>query len=83
MIGVWLWLAWANGQGRDWARPLSAVSFMLITVSMMAMLTQDAAVVAPADVIAAAAEWILALASVVLIFTPAACRYYQSELARL
>jgi hypothetical protein len=82
VIGVWLWLAWANGHGRDWARPLSAVSFGLITLSMMAVLSQNAAVVAPADVITAAIEWTLGLASVVLIFTPAACRYYRPRLAQ-
>jgi hypothetical protein len=81
-IGMWLWLAWANGHGQDWARPLSAACFALISLSLIAALAQDAAAFAPATVIAAAIVWALGLSSVVLIFTPAAGRYYRPQPAR-
>jgi hypothetical protein len=81
-IGMWLWLAWANGKGQDWARMLSAASFGLLTLSLLGSLAERAATYAPASVIAAAAVWALGLASVVLIFTPAAGRYYRPQLAR-
>jgi hypothetical protein len=76
-IGLWLWLAWANGQGQDWARLVSAACFGLLTFSVMYALSWHAATYAPATMIAAAAVWAIGLASVVLIFTPAACRYYR------
>jgi hypothetical protein len=78
-IGMWLWLAWANGQGQGWARPLSAVCFALISLSLLAGLAQDAAMLAPATMIAGAVVWTLGLSSVALIFTPAAGRYYRPQ----
>jgi hypothetical protein len=81
-IGLWLWLAWANGRGQDWARMVSSACFGLATLSMLGVLSQGAAAIAPADVIAAAVVWALGLASVVLIFTPASNPYYRPVLAR-
>jgi hypothetical protein len=78
-IGMWLWLAWANGRGQDWARLLSAGCFALISLSVMAQLAQGVAAFAPATMIAAAVVWALGLSSVVLIFTPAAGRYYRPQ----
>jgi hypothetical protein len=78
-IGIWLWLAWANGRGQDWARLLSAGCFALISLSVMAQLAQGVAAFAPATMIAAAVVWALGLSSVVLIFTPAAGRYYRPQ----
>jgi hypothetical protein len=76
-IGVWLWLAWANGQGQDWARMLSGASFGLFTLTMIGALSRHAASYAPANMIVATIVWVIGLLSVVLIFTPAAGRYYR------
>jgi hypothetical protein len=81
-IGLWLWLAWANGKGEDWARMLSAACFGLLTLSVGSALAQHVAAGAPATMIAAATVWAIGLASVVLIFTPAACRYYRPQVAQ-
>jgi hypothetical protein len=81
-IGMWLWLAWANGRGEDWARLLSAASFGLFSLVMLGNLSQHAASYAPASMIAAAIVWALGLVSVALIFTPQAWRYYRPQLAR-
>lgn len=81
-IGMWLWLAWANSRGQDWARLLSAGCFALISLSVMAQLAQGVAAFAPATMIAAAVVWALGLSSVVLIFTPAAGRYYRAQPAQ-
>ena len=34
-IGLWLWMAWANGRGRGWARVLSAVLFGINTLTLV------------------------------------------------
>ena len=34
MIALWLWMARANGQGRNWARILSTVLFGLATLQL-------------------------------------------------
>ena len=82
VIGLWLWLAWANGRGEDWARMISAACFGLVTLSMIAVLGQGGAVYALANVAVASLEWALGLVSVVLIFTPAAWRYYRPQPAQ-
>jgi hypothetical protein len=79
VIALWLWLAWANGRGEDWARMVSAVCFGLITLKMLSVLAQNGPVLAPAYVGLGAAEWALGLVSVALIFTPQAWRYYRPE----
>ena len=76
-VGLWLWLAWANGRGEDWARLVSVACFLLMSLSVIGVLAQDAVAFAPASMIAAAVVWILGLSSVALIFTPAAGRYYR------
>jgi len=81
-IGMWLWLAWANGRGEDWARMISAACFGLLTLSVLGSLSEHAGTYAPASTIAAGIVWAIGLASVVLIFTPAAGRYYRPRLAR-
>jgi hypothetical protein len=35
LIGAWLWLAWVNGQGRNWARILSTVLSGLAAVELI------------------------------------------------
>jgi hypothetical protein len=80
--GIWLWLAWANGKGEDWARLLSGVCFALLTMIVLGALGEHAVTYAPAYMIAAAVVWAIGLASVVLIFTPAAGRYYRPQLAQ-
>jgi hypothetical protein len=81
-IGMWLWLAWANGRGQDWARMVSAACFGLASLVMVGNLSEHAATYAPADTIAAAIVWAIGLVSVALIFTPAAWRYYRPQPAQ-
>jgi hypothetical protein len=81
-VGLWLWLAWANGRGEDWARLVSVFCFLLMSLSVIGVLAQNAVALAPANMIAAAVVWILGLSSVALIFTPAAGRYYRPQAAR-
>jgi len=78
-IALWLWLAWANGRGHDWARLIFTWFFGLFTVSLLIALAQHAAVYAPADLAALTALWLVALASVVLIFSKASRPYYRQE----
>ena len=40
MIGLWLWMARADGQGRNWARFLSTVLFGLATLQLRGDFTQ-------------------------------------------
>ncbi len=79
---VWLWLAWANSRGYDWARPAFMAFFAFVTASVLIALGEGAAVYAPADLIAAAALWLVGLAAMLLIFGPRAGQYYRPPATR-
>jgi hypothetical protein len=66
--GVWLWMAWANGRGHRWARVVFAVFFGITTVSLLRGVAQHAATYARADLIAGVVLWLVAFATVALIF---------------
>jgi hypothetical protein len=34
-IGLWLWMGWANGRGRSWARIVAAVLFGINTLDLL------------------------------------------------
>jgi uncharacterized protein YbjT (DUF2867 family) len=50
-----------------------------MTLSMLIALGQDSAVFAPADLVAGAVVWIIALAACVLLFTGASGRFYHPQ----
>lgn len=75
--GVWLWLAWANGKGHRWARVGVAVLFGTTTLSLLNGVAHDAAIYAPADLIAGVALWLVALATVALIFHKESGPHYR------
>jgi len=77
VAGGWLWLAWANGRGYDWARPAFMALFGLLTIGLLIGLGD--ALYAPADLIAMAVPWLVGLAAIVLIFSKTASPYYQQE----
>ena len=79
---VWLWLAWANGRGYDWARPAFMAFFAFMTVGVLIALGEGAAVYAPADLIAGAVLWLVGLAAMTLIFSPRAGPYYRPAATR-
>jgi len=80
--GVWLWLAWANGRGYDWARPAFMALFGVVTTGLLLGVGEGTALYAPADLIAATVLWLVGLAVIVLIFSKTASPYYQQEPAQ-
>ena len=76
-VAVWLLLAWAIGHRRDAARFSFSAFFALITLVMLIALAQHAAAYAPADLIAGVAIWLIALATMVLIFTRQSNTFYR------
>jgi hypothetical protein len=75
--GLWLLMAWAISQGRDVARFAFSAFFALTTLTMLIALARHGAAYAPADMIAGAAIWLIALITMVLIFTRQSNTYYR------
>jgi len=78
-IVVWLVLTWALVRGRARARVSMAGLFVSMTLSMLVAVGQGSAVYAPADLIAGAVVWLIALAACVLLFTRTSGRFYCPE----
>jgi hypothetical protein len=84
-VGVWLWLAWANGRGYRWARPAFGAFFGLLTTVLFFGLGQgtgeDAWPVTWPDVIVTTVLWLAGLVAVLLIVSETASPYYQHRTA--
>ncbi len=79
---LWVWLAWANGRGYDWARLVFTALFALTTLSLIGALANHATAYARADLTAGTVLWLVALAAVVLIFSKKSNSYYRPEPAQ-
>jgi hypothetical protein len=73
-IGLWLWMAWANGRGRSWARVVSAVFFGINTLDLLISLF---AVRAVATLIIGVVIWLVGLGAIVLLFSKESGPFYQ------
>ena len=67
---LWLWMARANGQGRNWARILSTVLFGLATLH----LAGNKGVV---QLVFAVLTWLVGLAAVWLLWRPASSAFFK------
>ncbi len=70
VIALWLWMARANSQGRNWARILSTVLFGLATVGL-------AGNHGVAAVFCAWLTWLTGLAAVWLLWRPASSAFFR------
>jgi hypothetical protein len=78
-IGLWLWMAWANGRGRSWARVVSAVFFGINTLDLLLSFVRVHAV---ASVIVGILVWLVGLGAIVLIFNKQSAPFYQQQSAQ-
>ena len=78
-IVVWLALTWALVRGRDRARVALAADLGAMTFSLLIAIGQGSAVYAPADLMAGAVLWLIALAACALLFTRTSGRFYHPQ----
>jgi hypothetical protein len=76
---AWLFLLRALVRGNHRARYGLAVYFASSCLSLLIAIGQESAQLAPADLIAGGAQWLITLAATVLLFTAASSRYYRPE----
>ena len=64
-VGLWLWMAKANSQGRSWARILSSVLFGLATLDMFGVLSQPKTLL---GLVFPMLTWLIGLGAVILLW---------------
>ena len=86
MIGLWLWMARANGQGRNWARILSTVLFGLATLQLRGDFTQPVShagfgvtVLYYGSTALFVAGWLVGVAAVWLLWRPASSAFFKPQ----
>jgi hypothetical protein len=87
VIALWLWMARANGQGRTWARILSAVLSGLATLQLIKLISDLQQPVSHAGLgvtvlnygvtVLFAAAWLAGAAAVWLLWRPAASAFFK------
>ena len=73
-IALWLWMAKANGQGRNWARILSSVLFGLATLDMFGVLSQPKTLL---GLVFPALTWLIGLAVVILLWRKDSTEFFK------
>jgi hypothetical protein len=76
-VGLWLWLAWANGRGNNWARPVFAAFYGVMCLVTLYCLSQGAPVYAPADFAVGLVELLIATVALTLLLRSQASRHYR------
>jgi hypothetical protein len=73
-IGLWLWMAQKNGQGRNWARILSSVLFILATVDLYGVLSQPKTIV---GLVFPVLTWLIGLGAIILLYRKESTAYFR------
>jgi hypothetical protein len=73
-IGLWLWMAQKNGQGRNWARIVSSVLFILATVDLYGVLSQPKTII---GLVFPALTWLLGLGAIILLYRKESTAFFR------
>ncbi len=79
-IGLWLWMAKMNGTGRNWARIVASVLFVLWSYYTYVSIgqTRGAATLVVSTVIVVV-TWLIGLAALYLLWRPASSAYFKAQ----
>jgi hypothetical protein len=78
-VGLWLWMAWANRNGRSWARVVAAVLSGINTLDVLSALVLVRGAVA--SQIIGAVVWLVGLGAIILIFNKESGPFYSQRRA--
>ena len=76
-VGLWLWMSWANKEGKNWARILSTVLFGLATLDLFGVFSQPKTVL---GLIFPVLTWLVGLGAIVLLWRPDSSRFFKPPL---
>jgi hypothetical protein len=77
-VALWLWMAHANGQGKNWARIMSTVLFALATVDLFGVLSQPKTLL---GLVFPVLTWLVGLGAVILLWRKENTGFYKPERA--
>jgi len=75
-IALWLWMAWANNQGKNWARIMSTVLFGLATLDLIGVFSQPKTVF---GLVFPVLTWLVGLGAVWLLWRPDSSAFFKPQ----
>jgi hypothetical protein len=75
-IVLWLWMARANGQGRNWARILSSVLFLLATVDLLGVFSQPKTAI---GLVFPVLTWLIGVCTIVLLWRRESTAFFRPQ----
>jgi hypothetical protein len=73
-IGLWLWMAWANRKGRNWARVVASVLFAFNTIGVFFSLARPHASL---GLIFTILVWLVGAGAIMLIWSKQSAPFYR------
>ena len=73
-VALWLWMARANGQGKNWARILSSVLFGLTTLDLIGVFSQPKTIL---GLIFPVLTWLVGLGAVILLWRKESTEFFK------
>jgi len=73
-VGLWLWMSWANKEGKNWARVLSTVLFALATLDLFGVFSQPKTAL---GLIFPLVTWLIGLGVIVLLWRPESSQFFK------
>jgi hypothetical protein len=77
-VGLWVWMAFANKAGKNWARITGTVFFGIFTVTTLPGLAQHSSTGAALGL--DGVSWLIGLVTTILIWNKASSAYYKPQL---
>ena len=75
-IALWLWMARANGQGKNWARIVSAVLFGLATLDLIGVFSQPKTAI---GLVFPVLTWLVGAATIWLLWRPDSTAFFKPQ----
>ena len=74
-IGLWLWMAWANGRGKSWARIVATVLFGLSTLGLLTSFIRPSASL---GLVISFLSWLVGLGAILFLWRKESSAYFQA-----
>ncbi|HWG13254.1 MAG TPA: hypothetical protein VG268_08290 [Streptosporangiaceae bacterium] len=75
-VGLWLWMAWANGRGKNWARITGTVFFGLYTLDLILVAARSANGI---STVFAIVTWLIGLGATIMLWRRDSTTYFRAE----
>jgi hypothetical protein len=75
-IGLWLWMAWANNQGKNWARILSTLLFGLATLDLIGVFSEPQTAI---GLVFPVLTWLVGLGAIWLLWRRESTEFFKTQ----